>query len=331
MQNKIVELFSNYDEILVPIKYEKKVNYIAYYYNYVNFKNIEKVQKIIKSIQILLNTKVDFKFTDGIFELDVEYQQKSLLYFENYFTKIPKNENYILLGVDDNNNPVYRKIEKIKSILVAGTSGSGKSNLLHQIIMSTLLCNKDIYLCLIDMKATEFNRYNMIYKSSNRLILKVATNFKNALKSIVYISCIVDDRLKKMKKKNERFSSEKPILFVIDECAQLFTTRKEKEGINNYISKIGALGRAANVYLVLATQYPNNDNIENVIRVNLQSRIALKCMDVHQSQNILGTSGAEELTNPGDMIIWIDGENKTKCRSTYLSDEFLDRFFEINS
>lgn len=330
MERLVIEFFERQGEILVFHSKEKKLNSIIYKFSYTNYKSINKLNLIIKSLKSFLNQQINFVFNDGVLEIEIKSNNNIILPFENYFSKIPKNQNNIFFGVDNNNKPIYYHISKMKSLLIGGSSGSGKSNLIHQLILSIILLNKDIYLLMIDMKGNELTRYNFLAKK-NRLIRKVSTEKKDALKTIILFYTIIKKRFKKMQRQKERLSKENPIVLIIDEYAQLFSNNKEKKIINEYVSKIGALGRACNCYLILATQHPTNENINNTIRANLQSRIALKCQSIQQSRNIINSVDATQLVNSGDLILWLDGCQPLKLRCSFVSDNLLNKFEKANS
>ena len=277
-----------------------------------------------------MNKNIIASFENLILKIEIESDTAKKLYFENYFKKIPKNENYIFLGVKPDNTPYYEKIENIKSLLIGGSSGSGKSNLLHQLILSIRLNNNNIHLLMIDLKGTELTRYNFLNKKLG-LLKPVATDKKKAFKIILLMYNIIKYRYRIMQRKKQRLSTDAPVVLIIDEFAQLFTTNKEKKIINNYISKIGAIGRACNCYMILATQHPTNENISNSIRANLQSKIALKCDNIAQSRNIINSIGAEQITRPGEAIIHIDGKQKQNIFISYVSDDLLNRVEKVNS
>jgi len=329
MQELIIKFFENSNEKLEFLKTEKQINNTLYYFNYVNYTSINKLNLIIKSLSAFINQDIKASFENGILKIEIESQTNNILYFENYINKIPKNKNYIFLGVKNNNDPYFEKLENIKSLLIGGSSGSGKSNLLHNIILSMKLFNNNINLLMIDLKGTELTRYNFLTKEKG-LLQPVATNQKQALLLIIMMYNLIKNRYKIMQKKKERFSSDPAVVLIIDEYAQLFNTNKEKKIINNYISKIGAIGRACNCYLILATQHPTNENISNTIRANLQSKIALKCDNVAQSRNILNCTGAEKISKAGDAIVHIDGKQKEYIKVSFVSDSLIDRVEQIN-
>lgn len=332
MTNTIKDFFAKNGANLEYIREESYNALNIYYFNYTNFNNINKLNLIIKSLKAYLNNNnISFSFENGILKLEISILNPNIIYFSNYIKNAPKNQNYIFLGLNTKGLPIYENLNNIKSLLIGGSSGSGKSNLLHNIIISSLLFNKNIYYYMIDLKATELTYYNKILKNSNRLLKPVATNQKQAIKIIIEFYYIIKNRFNKMQKNEQRQSTEAPILLIIDEYAQLFNDNKEKKLINNYIAKIGAIGRACNCYLILATQHPTNENLNNTIRANLQSRICLKCSNSQQSKNIINMVGGEKISRVGDMIIHIDGKQPEFIRATFVSDNFLNELEKTNN
>ena len=126
-----------------------------------------------------------------------------------------------------------------------------------------------------------------------------------------------------MQKQKIQTSNESIALLVIDEYASLFNTTKERNEINNKISYIASIGRASNCFLILSTQYPTNQNINNTIRSNLQTRICLHCETIQQSRNIIDTTDGVKLENRGDMILKTEGGEKLKLKSCMITNDLL--------
>lgn len=299
-------------------------------------KSINKLNLIIKTLEKILNTNIKYNFNDDIFILYIESHENIIINNFNYILKKGmesnsenKTNDLIFLGIDKTTNaPIFENLNNTKSILVGGTSGCGKSILLHNIILSYLLLNKENYLFLIDPKYTEFSFYNKrILK--NRLVLNPGNNYNDYIKIFSFLVDILKRRFQTMQKKQIQKSNESPILLVIDEYAQLFQNIKEKKIINNYIMKLTSLGRACNIFLILATQHPTNENINNTIRANLQSRIALKCENIQQSKNIIDTTEATRIKNAGEGVLKIDGKiNKFFIKSCMLSSESIKKYLQ---
>ena len=127
-----------------------------------------------------------------------------------------------------------------------------------------------------------------------------------------------------MMQKQQQTSTEPPALLVIDEYAALFNTTKEKNIINNKISYISSIGRAANCFLILTTQHPTNSNINNTIRSNLQSRAALKCETIQQSKNIINTTEATQIKQIGSYLFKTESSPQIeKIKACFITNEFL--------
>lgn len=292
--------------------------------NMSDFKTINKINLIIKSLESLLNTSINYYFNDDILFIELKQKTKNIYYFESYFkvSETIKNHDYIFFGLNQELYPVFKKIDDIKSLLIAGSSGSGKSNLLHSIILSYLLLNDFNYLFLIDPKYTELSFYNKIVLK-NRLVLNPGHEKKDIESILNCFINLIKERFKSMQKQRKQTSTEPPALLVIDEYAALFNTTKEKNKINNRIQYITSIGRAARCYCILTTQHPTNANINNTIRSNLQSRIALHCESIQQSKNIIDSTEAIKLQPPGEFIFKLDDGTKQNLKACFISNNLI--------
>lgn len=177
--------------------------------------------------------------------------------------------------------------------LIAGSTGSGKSVLINSIIYTALYqppnCCK---LVLIDPKRVELYRYKNI---PHTLIYAIETpDIINALCDSIEI---MERRYKAMQRRGQLKSTDPDIYIIIDEYADLMTTAKK--AVTPLICRIAQLGRAANMHLILATQRPTRDIITGQIKVNLDSRVALRCPTPQDSRNIIDVKGAETLPRYG--------------------------------
>lgn len=307
----------------------KKIEIII---NMSDFKTINKINLIIKSLESLLNTSINYYFNNGILFIELKQKTKNIYYFESHFkiNESIKNHDFIFFGLNQELNPVYKKIDDIKSLLIAGSSGSGKSNLLHNIILSYLLLNDSNYLFLVDPKYTELNFYNKLILK-NRLVLNPAHE-KNDIEAVLnsFIN-LIKQRFKSMQKQRQQTSTEAPALLVIDEYAALFNTTKEKNKINGKIQYITSIGRAARCYCILTTQHPTNANINNTIRSNLQSRIALHCESIQQSKNIIDSTEAIKLQPPGELILKLDDGSKQHLKACFISNNLIKNILKASN
>ena len=142
---------------------------------------------------------------------------------------------------------------------------------------------------------------------------------------------LIKQRFKTMQKQKQQTTTEPPAVLVIDEYAALFNTTKEKKIINSKIQYITSIGRAARCYCILTTQHPTNQNINNTIRSNLQTRIALHCESIQQSKNIIDTTEATKITPPGELIIKEEKETKENLKTCFISSELLKNILKASN
>ena len=245
----------------------------------------------------------------------------------------------IAAGVDDKGNALYIDITKTPHLLIAGTTGSGKSVFINDIVLSVIFaCDpNEVKMILIDPKVVELSRYNSI----PHLIHPVVTDSNRALDVLSDAEKTMKDRyrlfaecsVKNIDDYNIKNSDHKlpRILIIVDEYAELmFAAPKELEQI---ICSLARMSRAAGMYLILATQRPNSEVITAQIRANIPARIAFSVINWRESHTILNESGAEKLLGNGDMLYAAsDALKMVHAQAAYVSDEEIDRVLEyINS
>ena len=242
-----------------------------------------------------------------------------------------------ILGRDIEGDPQVVDVAKTPHLLIAGTTGSGKSVCVNSLI-STILYKKrpdEVKMILVDPKVVELKIYNDV----PHLLTPVITDPKKALQALQY--CIDEmerrysllDQLKvrniegfnKAIKTSDFLADPLPyILVVIDEFADLMLTSSKQ--LEPAVSRLTAKARAVGIHLVLATQRPSVDVITGVIKSNIPSRIAFMVSSYTDSRVILDEPGAEMLLGKGDMLFkpsW--SPNLTRIQSAFLSDEEVER------
>ena len=242
-----------------------------------------------------------------------------------------------ILGRDIEGDPQVVDVAKTPHLLIAGTTGSGKSVCVNSLI-STILYKKrpeEVKMILVDPKVVELKIYNDV----PHLLTPVITDSKKALQALQY--CIDEmerrysllDQLKvrniegynKTIKTTDFLADPLPyILVVIDEFADLMLTSSKQ--LEPAVSRLTAKARAVGIHLVLATQRPSVDVITGVIKANIPSRIAFMVSSVTDSRVILDAPGAEMLLGKGDMLFkpsWTPV--LTRIQSAFLSDEEVER------
>ena len=241
------------------------------------------------------------------------------------------------LGKDLMGNPRYFDITKMPHLLIAGSTGSGKSVCTNSIIISILMRYKpdEVKLVLVDPKQVELSNYNGI----PHLLLPVVTDPKKASATLQRIVVEMDDRyrafaenqVKKiddynalMERKGHKEDKMPYIVVIIDEMADLMLVAKKE--VEDSILRITQLARAAGIHLITATQRPSTDIITGIIKANIPSRIAFAVASQVDSRTILDGVGAEKLLGKGDMLFLPMGQNTAdRIQGCFVSDAEIER------
>ena len=273
---------------------------------------IEDYTKIIKNKKILLfylnikELKIDN--INGVFIFEKELQEKNILPLYKTIETENKKNICINFGIDENGEKIPVNLEKLPHLLVAGTTGSGKSVFLNSLILS-LIYNyntDDLRLCLIDPKTTEFE----LFQGLPHLLYNVINNFDDVILLLDEIITEMYKRYKILKKYNckniieynEKNKNNKmyKIIVIIDEMADLMT--QDKKTIEKKLCQLAQLSRACGIHLIIATQRPSTDVITGLIKANFPSRLCFKVASVYDSKTILDRKGAEQLQGNGDAL-----------------------------
>lgn len=245
----------------------------------------------------------------------------------------------VALGKSIMGNPVWCEIDKTPHLLVAGSTGSGKSVCINSMITSILMRTKpdEVKLVLVDPKKVELSMYNGV----PHLLTPVVTDPKKANIVLQKIVKIMEDRYdlfenSKTKniagynayvdKKNESLSEDEKIerlpyiVVIIDELADLMLVAAKE--VEDSIMRITQMARAAGIHLIVATQRPSTDVITGVVKANIPSRISFAVSSSIDSRTILDMSGAEKLLGKGDMLFLPQGESiPVRVQGTFISDD----------
>ncbi len=245
----------------------------------------------------------------------------------------------VALGRSIMGNAISLEIDKTPHLLVAGSTGSGKSVCINSMIISILMRSKpdEVKLVLVDPKKVELSMYNGV----PHLLTPVVTDAKKANIVLQKIVKLMEDRYdlfenSKTKniagynayvtKKNEElgeYDQIKPlpyIVVIIDELADLMLVAAKE--VEDSIMRITQMARAAGIHLIVATQRPSTDVITGVVKANIPSRIAFAVSSSIDSRTILDSSGAEKLLGKGDMLLKPQGENiPIRVQGTFISDD----------
>lgn len=223
--------------------------------------------------------------------------------------------------------PIYIDIASAPHVLIAGTTGSGKSVMMHNIIVSLLYKNTpaDAEFYMMDPKMVELSLYENI-----PIVTRCDVDPRAALATLAGLHHIMMARYKILKSRGARHASAagmKEIYVFIDELADLmFYSKKETE---KYISCIARLGRAAGIHLIIATQRPTRDILTGQIKLNIPCRVALAVPAAVDSVVILGHKGAETLRGRGDALLKLpDAINEIHFQGSFISDAELKQIID---
>lgn len=287
---------------------------IKYHFNLENITKLPKVKKVAELLSATCHEPIKVLSSQiGHFCLEFTRKERefpNFMCWHKHLANKPAGE--ILFGIDDNGQPITRNIMKTKSIMIAGSSGGGKSVLLSNIICSLACYSKpeELSMTLIDLKRCEFG----MYKNLCHLNHDVITDYTSALSMLNNIRQVIDTRYTQMEQMGIRQATTDkfPIVCVIiDEYAEL-ASRGNKQELDNAVASIAATGRACNVFLIIATQHAVGSIISNVIKSNMQTKIGLRTTNVAQSICAIGTRDCVDLLGYGDSFIHFDGQAELK-------------------
>ncbi len=268
------------------------------------------------------NRSLEFVTLKGMLESDVMRKVKSKL--------------TVALGLDVSGNPVVANIAKMPHILVAGTTGSGKSVLINAFICSLLFRTtpSEIRLIMIDPKRVELIGYNGI----PHLLTPVIVEQDKILSALKWAMQEMDRRYKLFAEIGVRnidsyndmsgFQALPFIVILIDELADLMAYAAVE--VEDAICRLAQMARATGIHLILATQRPSVDVITGLIKANVPSRIAFNVSSMIDSRVIIDMPGAEKLLGRGDMLyIPPDQAKPTRIQGTFVSEEEVRRLVDF--
>ena len=246
--------------------------------------------------------------------------------------KAAKSKIAFPIGKDLSGTPIIADLKEMPHLLIAGSTGSGKSVCINAILTSILYkaSPEEVRLLLIDPKVVELGGYNGI----PHLLIPVVTDPNKAAAALNWAVSEMTDRYKhfaevsvrdlahfneKMRKNNEADKCLPQIVIIIDELADLMMAAPNQ--VEESICRLAQMARAAGMHLIVATQRPSVDIITGVIKANIPSRIAFSVSSQFDSRTILDMGGAEKLVGKGDMLFSPQSLNKPiRVQGSFISD-----------
>lgn len=315
---------------------------------------LSKLTSINKEISLALAKKdvriqapIPGKSTVGI---EIANDTTTTVYIRDIMESLPKDKAdsklLVALGKDIMSNTMYCEINKTPHLLVAGSTGSGKSVCINCILASILMRTKpdEVKLLLVDPKKVELSMYNGI----PHLLAPVVTDPKKASVALGKIVSEMERRYdifeekgvknigtynEMIEKKNanlpdgEKLKKMPYIVVIVDELADLMLVASKE--VEDSIMRITQMARAAGIHLIIATQRPSTDVITGVIKANIPSRISFAVSSGIDSRTILDMTGAEKLLGRGDMLFLPSGENTPiRIQGAWITEEEIHRIVD---
>ena len=236
----------------------------------------------------------------------------------------------IAVGKGISGIPIISDLSSMPHLLIAGTTGSGKSVFIHTIILSLLYkLNPDkCKFILIDPKMLELSTYEGI----PHLLCPVITEAKKAASVLGWVVKEMENRYRLMTKVgvrnidgyNEKNKVSMPyIIVVVDEMSDLMLVAGKE--IENYIQKLSQMARAAGIHIIMATQRPSVDVITGTIKANFPTRISFQVTSKIDSRTILGEQGAEQLLGKGDMLYMSSANKIIRIHAPFVSEDEIEK------
>jgi S-DNA-T family DNA segregation ATPase FtsK/SpoIIIE len=303
-----IEQIQQFNDILKSFKikaecvfYHKSDNYTYFDLRLMPNGKVKDIQRYSDEISLALKTpckpSIRILHELGVVRLEFASPRKSTLNLFDYFTNqnIPNGDIRCLLGQTVDGRHMWMDLAANPHMIVSGTTGSGKSVLLHNIIANLFNYN-NVELSIVDPKRVEFSEYHDHFSNIN--VLYTYDEVVELLRSLIDV---MDHRYELMR--NGKPSSDfKPQVVIIDEFADLIIQDKGNVFYET-LCRLSQKCRAARIHLILATQRPSVDVIDGTIKANFPARIACRVSSHVDSKVILDAPGAENLLGKGDALV----------------------------
>ncbi len=273
---------------------------------------------------------------------EYENSERNMIHFNDYINNITFAKKHtfsvdIVIGLDTKGNPIIKDLSILPHIFICGTTGSGKSSLMHSYITNILwnYSSSDVNIVLIDPKQVEY----YLYEHTPHLYMPIARFIDQICHTIESLIILMNKRyeilseykVRNIKEFRELHNDKKNmmpyIVVFIDEYADIIYQKKE---IEFSIIRLAQMARACGIHLILATQRPSADIVNGNIKANIPVRIACRVSSELDSRIIIGSKGAENLLGKGDMLLLNELGELERLHGLYLSLTDIERIVSLS-
>ena len=294
---------------------------------------INKIKRVLPDISAITKSRIILETNNGI-QLKIEKAQRDIIYSYDFTMDISggarPEELPLIIGQSENGEKLFFDLVKAPHILVGGSTGSGKSVFIHNLILSLIYGGKSSII-LVDVKRVEFS----LYANIPQLAHKIIDDPCDCLQMLKNLCATMDSRYKTLQENKCRNIQElrknggkmQYITLFIDELADLVLQNPKLE---YYLIRIAQLGRAAGIHLILATQRPDYKILSGLIRANVPTRVCFSTQKATDSRIILDQSGGEKLHGSGDGLFCPIGTKElTRFQAPFTSTEAIQKIVEL--
>lgn len=285
--------------------------------------NINTIKRMINEISLGLKMPmgtVRVVHEQGVIRLEFKKHERKFINLLDYFTnlRVP-GELPILLGQDINGDRVWVDLATLPHLLVAGQTGSGKSIIMHNLILN-LLNYSNPQLFLFDPKSIEFGKYQKHFSN-----ISVSYSYDESVEMLDNLIEIMEHRYIAIK--HDLPLTDVPyIVVIIDEFGDLIMQDTNKEFYNKLL-KLSQKCRAAKMHLIISTQRPSVNVINGAIKANFGNRLSCKVASGADSRVVLDYMGAETLLGKGDAILKTNDKQYTRFQAAYTTPDDVCKYF----
>lgn len=276
--------------------------------------------------------------------IDIPRKNSQVVYYRDILDKLNNSSDSSIkkiecpIGVKPNGSVKWLDISKLPHMLVAGTTGSGKTVFLYNLILSLIIqySKEDIELVLVDPKKTDFVFFNNVSHLRNNEVIIDPEEANEVIKDLMTnelerrTEILREAQKKDISSYNQSYPNNPipPIIVFIDEFADLVEVmdKKEREEYNSNLKRLAQRARNVGIHLILATQRPTVDILKGNIKTNLPCRVSFRLSSAVDSNTILHEKGAENLIGKGDMLLkWKEIE---RLQGFYVSEDDLEKLLQ---